>query len=428
MNHLESESRMHDTCIYCSRPGPFTDEHVFCAGLGGDDNTFLLRELVCKNCNEKIFSPLEAAFLRTSPEAIARAFLQNHGRKRSGRVRATEAPLLQCRSASILLPDSDEPAEAMFERGGAVSILPKFILSGSKLDSRAAESEDLEVFCEELISFLSADELVAIRKVHAASGATFIVTTYKFYCNKYIESSSIILKKAPKKCFWIECSGGELEVEEKRRTELVRNANGHTIVRIKNEAEVCDLFGRLRRNIVTFKAIASNKMESKPVINPLVSLSIQTNFDARARVLAKIGVNLCAFFSGGNFVRHDSFSEIKRKILYGEDDIALHSFIVDDSSPVLLKMFDVVPNTKHFVSIMLAPMHGGTNKLSMLLRLYGGAFINITLAENLPHQPSFPIFLEVEYNLHRLEILNSEEFSSRYSSAIVGKLFPKKPL
>lgn len=428
MNQLESESRMHDTCIYCSRLGPFTDEHVFCAGLGGDDNTFLLRELVCKKCNEEIFSPLEAAFLRTSPEAIARAFLQNHGRKRSGRVRATEAPLLQCRSASIFLPDSDEPAEAVFGRGGSVSILPKFILSGSKLDSRAAESEDLAVFCNELISFLSADELVAIRKVHAASGATFIVTTYNFYCNKYIASSSSILKKAPKKCFWIECFEGELDSEEKRRTELVRNANGHTIVRIKNEDELCNLFGRLRKNIVTFKAIADNKMESKPVINPVVSLAIQSNFDARARVLEKIGVNLCAFFQGGSFVCHDGFSKIKRKILYGKDEIALHSFIVDESSPVFLKMFDVVPKTKHFISIMLVPMQCGTNKLSMLLRLYGAAFINITLAENIPHQPSFPIFLEVEYNLHRLEILNSEEFSSRYSSAIIEKLFPEKPL
>ncbi|WP_426054692.1 hypothetical protein [Janthinobacterium sp. PSPC2-1] len=428
MTKVEFESQMPDTCIYCSRPGPFTDEHVFCAGLGGDDNTFLLRELVCKKCNEEIFSPLEAAFLRTSPEAIGRVFIQNHGRKRSGRARNTEAPLLQCRTASILLPDSDEPAEAVFGRGGTVSILPKFILSGERLDSRAAEPEDRAAFCHEVISFLSADELVTTRKVHAASGATYSVTTYRFYCNKYIFSSSSILKKAPKKCVWVECSEGELEPEAKRRTELVRNSNGHTLVRVKHEDELCDLFERLRRNIVTFKAIADNKTESKPVINPLVSLTIQSNLDARARVLAKIGVNLCAFSSGRNVVCHDGFSEIKRKIVYGEDEIALQSFIVDESSPVFLKMFDVVPKTKHFVSIMLVPMENGTNKLSMFVRLYGASFIHITLAENLPHQPSFPVFLEVEYNLHKMEILKSEEFTAKYSLAIMNKLFPEMPI
>jgi hypothetical protein len=31
--------------------GPFSDEHVFPAGLGGDDHRFLLKNLVCANRN-----------------------------------------------------------------------------------------------------------------------------------------------------------------------------------------------------------------------------------------------------------------------------------------------------------------------------------------------------------------------------------------
>ncbi|WP_230503779.1 HNH endonuclease [Janthinobacterium sp. FW305-128] len=426
MSHSGFDSHMPDTCIYCSRPGPFTDEHVFCAGLGGDDNTFLLRELVCKKCNEETFSPLEAAFLRASPEAIGRAFLQTHGRKRSGKARATEAPLLQCTTTSVLLPDSDEPVEAVFGRGGVVSILPKFILTGNNMGSRAATSEDLAVFCHELISYLSADELVAIRKEHASGGASFVVTTYIFSCDKYIESSSSVLRKAPKTGFWIECSGGELEPEEMRRTELVRNSNGHTVVRLKNEGELSGLLGRLRKNIFVFEQIAGKKVDGDTVVNPLVSISVQSNLDARSRVLAKIGINLCAFVMGKNFVCKEGFSDMKKKILLGQEEIALQNILLDEQSAEFLKIFDLVQKSKHFVSIMLVPMQSGTNKLSMFMRIFGGAFIHIVLAENLPHQPNFPIFLEVDYNLHQLEIFNLAEFSSKYSSAVMSKMHSER--
>ncbi len=45
-------------CIYCPSTGPFTDEHVVPAGLGGDDKDWLLKDAVCGVCNTTIFSPL----------------------------------------------------------------------------------------------------------------------------------------------------------------------------------------------------------------------------------------------------------------------------------------------------------------------------------------------------------------------------------
>ena len=56
--------RHKDGCIYCGSPGPFTAEHVVSAGLGGDDNAWLLDDLVCGVCNTDIFSKLETKFLR----------------------------------------------------------------------------------------------------------------------------------------------------------------------------------------------------------------------------------------------------------------------------------------------------------------------------------------------------------------------------
>jgi hypothetical protein len=72
-------------CIYCGSPGPFSDEHVISAGLGGDDNRWLLKDCICCICNTDIFSKLETKFLRESPVGIARLFLQDRTRDQGNR-------------------------------------------------------------------------------------------------------------------------------------------------------------------------------------------------------------------------------------------------------------------------------------------------------------------------------------------------------
>lgn len=89
------------TCIYCSSLGPFTDEHVVPAGLGGDDRDWLLKGVVCAVCNTKVFSPLETKVMRSSPLAMARLFLQSRSRDRGAK---TAAPSIQRRSATSMIP------------------------------------------------------------------------------------------------------------------------------------------------------------------------------------------------------------------------------------------------------------------------------------------------------------------------------------
>lgn len=60
------------SCIYCGKVRTLSNEHVFPAGLGGDDHRFMLRELVCTVCNTETFSPLELRFSRSSPAALGR--------------------------------------------------------------------------------------------------------------------------------------------------------------------------------------------------------------------------------------------------------------------------------------------------------------------------------------------------------------------
>jgi len=63
------------SCIYCGLRRRCNAEHVFPAGLGGDDKSFMLYNMVCEECNSVTFSKIEAAFMHSSPEAFAREAL-----------------------------------------------------------------------------------------------------------------------------------------------------------------------------------------------------------------------------------------------------------------------------------------------------------------------------------------------------------------
>ena len=85
MNQEGKNPRHDGGCIYCGSEGPFSDEHAVCAGLGGDDGAWLLKGCVCRVCNTDIFSKLETKFLRSSPVALARLFLQPRTRDKGSK-------------------------------------------------------------------------------------------------------------------------------------------------------------------------------------------------------------------------------------------------------------------------------------------------------------------------------------------------------
>jgi hypothetical protein len=96
MNQEGKNPRHEGGCIYCGSPGPFGDEHAVSAGLGGDDSAWLLNDCVCRVCNTDIFSKLETKFLRSSPVALARLFLQPRTRDKGSK---TGVPSVQPKPA-----------------------------------------------------------------------------------------------------------------------------------------------------------------------------------------------------------------------------------------------------------------------------------------------------------------------------------------
>jgi hypothetical protein len=85
---------------------------VVSAGLGGDDNAWLLDDLVCGVCNTNIFSKLETKFLRSSAAAWARLFLQEKGIRRrldgasQNCFRANKAPIATAAGDMEFSPDN----------------------------------------------------------------------------------------------------------------------------------------------------------------------------------------------------------------------------------------------------------------------------------------------------------------------------------
>src|SRR5471032_1486964 len=161
-------------CIYCGLQRPFNDEHVFPAGLGGDDRAFMLRDLVCETCNSETFSRMEAGLMRNSPEAFARVHSQSRGRKRK---KSSGGPKFQPESITAFLPEGGD-AEAEIRAGGQVVLLPQFSLRESQVQGQGSDVSELKQFAASLQALFSQDSLSLVTKTAGADRAHYDILTY----------------------------------------------------------------------------------------------------------------------------------------------------------------------------------------------------------------------------------------------------------
>ncbi|MFM0645277.1 HNH endonuclease, partial [Paraburkholderia bryophila] len=148
------------SCIYCGKVRAFTDEHVFPAGLGGDDNRFLLCGLVCGHCNTEIFSKLELRFMRSSPAAIARIFLQPTGR---GRGKKASIPSIDTRSTTIFTERYGAVEAEVMASGKAALLMQLLFHGGGKVSYTGGAPEEAVDFLETVASTLG-DSVFLVHK------------------------------------------------------------------------------------------------------------------------------------------------------------------------------------------------------------------------------------------------------------------------
>src|SRR4051794_39310824 len=189
------------TCIYCDSKGPFSEEHVVPAGLGGGDKNWLLKDCVCAKGNTMVFSPLEAKFLRTSPIAFARLFRQPNTRKNS---RSGGMPSLQTLGSDVRDQATGVLIEIELMPGGRPSILPQVLLVyPDRFSITGPDEEQTRKFIAKLLLLLG-PSVHLVRKLRERP-ARFEVRTLTWGHEGRVSLSDIVLMtKPPKDAVWIE--------------------------------------------------------------------------------------------------------------------------------------------------------------------------------------------------------------------------------
>lgn len=405
LRNIGSE-RVTSTCIYCDRPGPFSDEHVFPAGLGGDDARYLLKDLVCKNCNSVVFSKQEVVVARRGPEALARLFLQPVGR---GSGKKASIPSLQTEVTTFIDPKTQLVYEATLLAGGTPVVLPQVVFTGDGLGLTGSSVEGVDALLHCLNATLQ-DELCMISRCANAVQAEYLVQHYRWCDDGYALERSESCEKPPKLGIWRE----DLRVPESPVPEalyvarLFRRSEGQLVLRVLPEIDVGLHISMLRQELPNLRVAGDVPTDS--VDRPSMHLGMSFDVNALPRVLAKIGVNFLCHEFGDRYVRHAAFDEVKRAVLTGSE--AVRYRLAPENDPVQ-KLFARVSPKLHVVMITSFVEPGGKTLLVAFMRLYGGPVHTVKLAEGKLRQVS-PLFFTVDYEKHQIKRYDILEWAQTY--------------
>ncbi len=391
-----------ESCIYCGSEGPFSAEHVIPAGLGGDDKRFMLRGIVCKKCNTDVFSQLEREFLRKSPAALARIFLQPEGRRRG---KEPNPPKLEAIN-NELITSGGYPVEIELGARGRPTVLPQLVLVGEREGvSTGSEAEGLRAHVEELRNLLGTN-VTCVRKIEREGKQSLQATRYDWSDDGYVVTERQSVPKPPVGCIWSAALKPNHDgTVPTSRARLFRRGTGQIVLKVTDEfgdSRALTFFRKLV-NQATF-----DTMTEQDVPNPLVGVSMSFDISVTGRVLAKIGMNLLAYLAGPDYVRHPQFQRVKQSIASGEPTLPIQT--IEQKQPIA-NIFSGLPHTLHGFMIAAVPMPDRTCALMLNARLYGSQVESVLLGEGLPW-PSFSnnVFFTVDYAGHRIERYEMMDF------------------
>ncbi|CAH2894714.1 MAG: hypothetical protein PCALPYG88_1036 [uncultured Paraburkholderia sp.] len=402
---------MHDSaskpaCVYCKSNGPFSDEHLIPAGLGGDDRRFLLKGLVCADCNTKVFSPLEAAFLRSSPVAIARMFMQPTGRRR-GSKRST--PKVDAQLKLMVTPDGP-PAEVELGLRGSPVTLPQIIyLSDSECSVTGTDNETVARFLEKTRALLEEAVLLVEKRTTEDRSVFFDIKRFIWSTDHYVLDSQTASPVAPKVCVWQTSLGGTDHNASAEHARFFERREGQIVMR--SSALAPD------RALTFFRKAAwqidLTAATIREIRNPLVHVGgMSVDIHIASRVVAKIGVNLLTFIAGDRYVRQPQFDSIKQTVLSGYPRLPI---MTNDAAEGFAPMFAGVPEGLHAFIVSSANLPDGTFSIMVIARLYGSGIEAAKLGENLT-QPlaESPVFFTVDYAEHVIERHTLRDFATKF--------------
>lgn len=392
-------------CIYCPSTGPFSDEHVFPAGMGGDDKNFLLVGLVCENCNTGIFSKLELSLMRRSPIGLGRQFLQTKTRDRGSR---TSSPTIETKS-HFIIDKEGRLLEADYDDSGAETLLAQCIIEGEKALYTAQDTQHLKKMYKALSKTLEAPRINLITKTRSDT-VSYAVDIYDWLDDEYVFISNDTFKKPPPSGIWLEIFTGNQSNFSPR---FFQRLAGQLVLRTTSAIDCPKLLRSMRRTLPSMQSKQDEATQSS-IEQPIVQIEMAIDSDGAERALAKIGMNFLAFTFGSSFISRTQFERIKKSILTGTPELP-HSSFGEEHENVAKDLFGNVPNQCHCVMLMAAPTDDGLCEIYFNARLYGTGAYKVLLAKQLPLTDLLPpIYFLINYETNTITPMSMLDYQFKY--------------
>lgn len=326
--------RYFEACIFCGEQKQPSDEHVFPAGLGGDDRRYILKEGVCRDCNNG-FSGIEATFLRRSIVALARVIHQRENR--DGRA-PTFDPM-----ESYISDEDGEAFEAGYVSGFNAEVYPQVTLIGEKTITSAPDRESLLVFLNRAKTLLLRDELVLIEKNRSNTRNKFVISRFRYQRNTFMFVVKEGAPKVPKGCIWVERT---LNSKVNSDCRLYRRSGSQLVVKAKVESGIGMQLASIRHTLPLLLDQAE-RVEGQLLHQPLVTTTCLGWSPDCDRVIAKIGINFLAKEFGLEAARHPDLKPVKT-FISGENHSFRTAFMDEDTKH---EAFGYVPKGHHCVLV-----------------------------------------------------------------------------
>lgn len=388
----QSNPRRAGGCIYCGSLGPFSDEHVVSAGLGGDDKQWMLRGCVCENCNTRIFSKLEAKVLYSSPVAIARLFSQPFTRNKG-------TPSVQPKTSFFAEPNSKILLEVELGPQGQTDVLPQVILSEDGAASiYGANAGVLSDFIDALQRGL-ADNTVLIEKTTSEFEVHYPITPIAWTNDAYAVGDTTPMLRPPKGGFWIETIHQPPTAQGNKPVlpRVFRRPGGQIVCRAISPRQAAGLLTIVRKSPDLFAAKGRlGGAEQVEQEQPGVHQGYNVDLSAYDRVLTKIGLNLVAHLLGTDFVRDAAFDAAAEYAREGKGNILKHPAARASKNATMLGKALL---NRHVLMLTRGPAANGGHTVIFTCRLYGGPLEMIRLADMKRDIPELerPLLIHVDY-------------------------------
>jgi len=402
---------MSNLCVYCNASDDFTVEHIFSAGLGGSDDDYVLTDSVCGRCNN-LFSKLEAELMRKSPVALSRIIMQDFGR-------ADKPPRLQAKDTYLYDSDAGLVLEAkMLPKMGA-ELVPQIIIDRPVVHATADDIVALKKLCNKLRVMLSANEIYTVEKMLEGGGASYKISKISKKDGEFLSVGTNIEAKAPKNALWLVRPGvDEVSVDGKEYKLHPRFFlhDGESVS--YKSADLSDVFLNLTA-VAEFLVGEAGLLgyEDKCINQPMIKLGLSFDVGMSERALAKIGLNLMIHLKGAEYVRHDSFANIKSSILTGFPEIPMGKMHEHEQ----LSLFLGIPPKGHHV-MFLTSLEVGEERSAIVfvLQLYGVSTYCFFLSYGAP-SPRWvlPNYYLVDYQQHKVKREDSLDYIRKHCSALI---------